>query len=176
VRQKAARNFLGCCPVGQNPSSSPALRILRKQAGSQEGRIQDRAFFLERLTRPPPRQLGAHLTATSRTPPWPAAGWECRGRRLSRGRRGPGKRRGLRQCHPKGVSARQTGALGDECGTEAYEARAVSTPDAWIYDSGRSRSQQFPGRPLRVDVAVRVQTLGIVGIAADVVEVRTKIC
>src|SRR5205085_98927 len=25
------------------------------------------------------------LTAASRTPPWPAAGWECRDRRLSRG-------------------------------------------------------------------------------------------
>jgi hypothetical protein len=29
--------------------------------------------------------------------------------------------------------------VGNECGTEAYEASAVRTADAWIYDSGRAR-------------------------------------
>jgi len=35
------------------------------------------------------------LTSASRTPPWLPSGWGCRGRRLSRGRRNPGRRCGF---------------------------------------------------------------------------------
>ena len=40
------------------------------------------------------------LTAASRTRPWLAGGWGCRGRHLSIVRENPGRRRGPRRCRP----------------------------------------------------------------------------
>jgi hypothetical protein len=41
----------------------------------------------------------SRLTSASRTRPWLASGWGCRGRRPSRGRRNPGTQPSLWWCH-----------------------------------------------------------------------------
>jgi hypothetical protein len=47
-------------------------------------------------------KLAQNTTATSRTLPWPASGWGCRGRRLSTARRNPGRPHGPLPYRPPG--------------------------------------------------------------------------
>ena len=99
--------------------------------------------------------------ATSRTPPWLPSGWGCRGRRLSRGRRNPGRQFSLWQCRRQGVGPAEL-KMG-QC-----SRKKVQTIPRWSRTSGTQRLRRHHcvpadrlGRERRPDREFRVGTVAV---------------
>src|SRR5882762_9205303 len=86
--------------VYQNPPKFPPAKCFPCTARKSLSRVSSNTCFwngLDRQEVAPPQ----NFIAASRTPPWLASEWGCRGRRLSRPRRSPGRRHGSLLCHPE---------------------------------------------------------------------------